>query len=106
MRVVRAYSGVVAGSQDWKKVEVEVDESDLTSLLEEAGISIPRSSIMTKHSFALLTSEAELLLLQSMVQSFGISSDQVREDADKMKAQKELVFSRLRDQLEKTSNTD
>jgi hypothetical protein len=100
MRVVRAYSGVVAGSQDWKKVEVEVDEGDLASLLDEADISVPREKIKTKHAFALLTSEAELLLLQSMVQSFGIKAEQVREDADKMNAQKELVFSRLRDQSE------
>lgn len=100
MRVVRAYSGVVAGSQDWKKVEVEVDESDLLSLLDEADIEVSRNKIKTKHAFALLTSEAELLLLQSMVQSFNVPADQVREDADKMKAQKELVFSRLREQTE------
>ena len=99
MQIERAYSGVMAGSQDWKKISVVLDEYDLASILDEAGVEVPREQIKTKHTFALLASEAELLLLNSMVQSFGVDAETVRPDVEKMRAQKEFVLKRLREQV-------
>jgi hypothetical protein len=96
VRVVRAYSGVVAGSQDWKKVEIEVNEEDLASLLDQAEIELPREKVSTAHAFALLTSEVELLMLKSMIVSFKLSKEQLQDDIDNMKNQKEQILTILK----------
>lgn len=97
MRIVRSYSGTLAGSQDWKKVEVEVDENDLASLLNEAGIDISREKIKVRDARALLTCEAELSLQQALVQGFGVRPEEVQEEIAKLKRSKEDALSRIRE---------
>ena len=97
MRIVRMYSGTVLGSQDWKKVEVEVDENDLASLLLEAGLIIPRNHVSSKLAFLLLTAEAETHLLNSMMLGYNIPREDIQEDLDRMKKTKESVLNKLRE---------
>lgn len=95
MRIVRMYSGNVAGSQDWKKVEIEVDENDLSSLLYEAGVFLTREKISSRLAFLLLTAEAEIHLLNSMVLGFNVPKSDVQDDLDRMKKTKENVLNKL-----------
>jgi len=94
------YSGTVAGSQDWKKVEIEVDENDLASILAEAGISTySRADISTKFAFQLLTYEAEILMKTTMVQSFNVDIAAVKADLEDFKSRKFNVLEQLRNEL-------
>lgn len=96
MRIVRMYSGVLAGSQDWKKVEVEVDENDLSSILYENGLEyVSRSALKTKYAFQLLTLEAEILLKTTMVQSFEVNLVQAKADLEILKSRKFSVIEQL-----------
>lgn len=96
MRVVRMYSGNMSGSQDWKKVEVEVDESDLASILSEAEIDIDRVDVTTRMAFLLLTYEAEILLQLSLVQAYNIASEDVQEEVSSLRGKKNDVLSAVR----------
>lgn len=104
MRVVRMYSGNMAGSQDWKKVEVEVDENDLASILSEAEIVIDRSKVTTRQAFLLLTYEAEILLHTSLVQAFNVAPADVKEEMTRLKAAKSDLLSAVRKTTEPSSN--
>ena len=95
MRIVRMYSGTVAGSQDWKKIEVEVDENDLASILYEAELFMSRSKVSSKMAFLLLTAEAEIHLLNSMQLAFNMPREDVQQDLDRMKKTKENVLNKL-----------
>lgn len=95
MRIVRMYSGTVSGSQDWKKIEVEVDENDLASILYEADLLMPRSKVSSKMAFLLLTAEAEIHLLNSMQLAFNMPREDVQQDLDRMKKTKENVLNKL-----------
>jgi len=97
MRVVRMYSGTVVGSQDWKKVEVEVDENDLASILYEAELDIERKQVSSRLAFLLLTAEAEIHLFNSMILAFNMPREDVQEDLDRMKKTKENVINKLRE---------
>lgn len=97
MRIVRMYSGTMAASQDWKKVEVEVDESDLASILAEAGIhTYARADLKTKYAFQLLTFEAEILLKTTMVQSFNVDVKAAKAELEDLKSRKFSVLEQVR----------
>jgi CII-binding regulator of phage lambda lysogenization HflD len=90
------YSGTVSGSQDWKKVEVEVDENDLASILAEAGVTTySRADISTKYAFQLLTFEAEILLKTTMAQSFNVDIPSVKAELEEFKSRKHNVLEQL-----------
>ncbi len=98
MRVVRMYSGNLAASQDWKKVEVEVDENDLLAILFEAGVdleTVPRYKIPSRVGFQLLTLEAEIMLKTTMVQSFAVDVEQVKKEIGELNARKSHVTEQL-----------
>lgn len=97
MRIVRMYSGTVSGSQDWKKVEVEVDENDLASILVENDLDyLPRKAVATKYAFQLLTLEAEILLKTTMAQSFNVDIAVVKSEIEEFKSRKFNVLEQLR----------
>lgn len=100
MRIVRMYSGTMAGSQDWKKIEVEVDENDLASILNEAEIVIDRNKLTTRQAFALLTYEAEILLFTSMVHAFKTPPEEVAEDVARLRSAKSDVLAAVRKNTE------
>jgi hypothetical protein len=106
MRIVRMYSGVLANSQDWKKVEIEVDENDLTSILYEAGIDpfSNRAKVATRFAFQLLTLEAELLMNTTMVQSFDVDVNNAKAKIEELKSRKFSVLEQLRVEVSGDTN--
>lgn len=101
MRIVRMYSGNLAASQDWKKVEVEVDENDLESILFEIGLDPDkdRFKVSTRTAFKLLTYEAEILLKSTMVQSFAVDVELVKRELQELESRKASVIEQLVGQI-------
>jgi hypothetical protein len=107
VRIVRMYSGTIADSSDWKKVEVEVDENDLESILYEAGVFNPyfdREKIKTKYAFQLLTFEAEILLNTTMVQSFEVDVASTKAKIEELKSRKFSVLEQVRADVARVSD--
>lgn len=95
MQVRLGWTGEIEPNR-WSKVDITVDEGDLTRLLDQAEVAADvQARLPTKIVFQLLQNEAETLLLGKLVQE-GYPADKAKERRSKLDDQSQFLLTRLR----------
>jgi hypothetical protein len=93
---------VVGTEKHWVKVEVELDETDLTRLLVEAGydrgmnLGLALEGISSRDVFNLLVTETEILVGAALVMQNGITPAEYQEARARLEARKEKALAKIK----------
>lgn len=94
---VRVGNSVELANTEWRKSDVELDETDLTRLLAEAGLPLD-IFIPAQKAFLILEAEGQRLLLAIMIRRYSLmfDSEQSRKQLQEFQKQRDAILNSLR----------
>jgi len=94
MRVMMGWSGEVSNNV-WRKLEVDVDETDYQRMLAEVGISV-EAQIPTNWKFLLMEAKATELVASELMSRFQVRTTEVQDYLAKARADQVRVIKKIK----------
>lgn len=77
-------------------IRLDLDESDLTSLLYEAGFPIEKRHLVpSRLAYQILDNETQRLIVAKLATQYGLDSTEATEQINTLKKARELLFNQL-----------